>query len=184
MHDIMGRDKWQSSVEQTIKVSHQIYSLNEDSSAMFTLFGASKCIYFGIPMGMAILGFVLALFGGDAVLAGSVLHLVVALWIFLTYLLWVYGILGFHLNSETQHSTRTLLKYSSQYGCCGIYVRVLRYRPSFRDERRPTAVHPMMETPDSVGNTAVHSAVPSAVPGNSSYVQGVQRSNFITKAWS
>ena len=55
---------------------------------MFTLFGASKCIYFGIPMTMAILGFVLALFGDDAILAGSVLHLIVALWIFLTYLLW------------------------------------------------------------------------------------------------
>ena len=40
-------------------------------------------------MFMAILGFVLALFGGDAVLAGTVLHLIVALWIFLTYLLWV-----------------------------------------------------------------------------------------------
>ena len=25
MHDIMGREKWQGSIEQTIKVSHRIY---------------------------------------------------------------------------------------------------------------------------------------------------------------
>ena len=56
---------------------------------MFTLFGASKCIFFGIPMALAILGCGLALLGGDAVVAGSVLHVIVALWIFLSYLLWV-----------------------------------------------------------------------------------------------
>lgn len=56
---------------------------------MFTLFGASKCLYFGVPMGLTILGFALAIFGGDALLVGSILHLIAALWVFLTYLLWV-----------------------------------------------------------------------------------------------